>query len=1653
MNNFTKYPGLPRFLTISFLSSLILALHFLASPVFAQPQPEPDAETLQCASRLFGSMSQEHCEATCKTGGQHCKTITKIKGDSGDIDCYVCPRDESCHDIGLDDWIDCFNCDMNPKTECINAGWMPPGGFPGAPSGPIGGKTPGGTQCFKCVNKPDKCAASFPGTTWKATCDATCFAPKKCNFAGVAPDGFDCYKCVEPKAETCKDLKLLSNADCAACNADPKTQCVAAGFTKTWEACFKCVLKNLPPPPPPPKDCHAYMLVNNCNVCTFLDKDCEFVKVDDTLTCARCKDKPKKKECEPPDLNLWECQKCERDGGVCVGRTHARGEPDCYYCYKQNIPPPPTSCDEYHMPASCSPNPCSEDEDCVMSKMSKSLECAECIPRDDIPSTCDKYKMMSDCATCYRAQMACSPHFVPELGANCFKCYWPREPDSCQDLGFAETCTPNPCSEGQECVRHTPTKGLVCAACLQKKEDECPHGTSQGACPGSCSSQEVCVAEGDNCHSCEQKKVEEVQCKQGFAPGVCPGSCSSNQECVADGNCHACQKKKISCEDQGLSDGDTCIRNCPDGKCVQGREDDFGTRCWECQKKTVTQPECRQGFVPGACPGSCSSNQECAADGNCHACREKPRVALKHCDEMGKMYLDQCNQSCVENGGVCKHDGVDEYGTKCFKCNQRSAQDRCSFGFIPGQCFDITCSESDMCVESTRPGKKVCHKCQPIVSEGCAAAGYIPGGCPGTCDSTQECVNVKVGQEQCHICPIKERIKCHIGEWPGTCPGNCDTTTSICIQDGPCYFCDQNPTFTQPKKRCADYDLYDDCIACGWRSMDCVDKSPATDLYCKECKPNACRPHLTKDECKKCNWENADCSPVDKNGKFYPAGATIERGSGPQCYECDYGERCEDYGLVCNCYSCRPGTLCVPADRLYDGKICYACLKNVTVTVEYVIFIFDTPFGRYVLDKNKTLPSELGDFVPRKVMALAKLEEVNGVKQVAGFLKGGVNAAGMIPVNMENLTSTLQSALSSGGKFTESCFKDFKAAEVQEKIPAGSESTDQKKNKKKKGDEPAAQVAQGYGEDPLANVTITGPVFACGESSGKKALMVLDAGGNPTGLITQEAAKKSPDALKAAIQKAQSASETFLSLKSGGWQQLVKKYIGGFIDRGVSEVKEIVKDKKKKKKEEPEVQLDPNDPLYEKPEKGKKKRFLGILGGDSPSTPVVIGSMMKSGGRVLGAGAEVHKDKEPKTDYQWGLYTIGFTPKSDPQSAWNAVDADEKNVIVAVIDSGLDFTHPDGPRYIWKNPGETPDNKIDDDQNGYVDDVQGWSFLDNNNDLRDFRGHGTFVAGIIAARSNNGQGIAGINPGAVIMPLKVANEEGKANSFDIYRAIHYAVSHGARVINISMGARSISLMEQAAINTAREMNVFVAVASGNVGENISDHGPASASGVFSVGAVDISGERSTISNWGGNNGLLAPAEEIYSLLSMDAADRVLPSLRKLGYHTESGTSFSTPMVAATASLILVKHPNYTPADIEDVLQRTATDMYEEGWDGKSGAGLLNAAAALRDEVQSKLTVKLNALKKNLNDDKKFESIDVTATVRGDLDQFTISVGRGIHPGSFKPVAGPFKMEANKDWVARINDSDMRGSTDWVIRIEATDRTGKKYFAESAVDLK
>jgi len=376
---------------------------------------------------------------------------------------------------------------------------------------------------------------------------------------------------------------------------------------------------------------------------------------------------------------------------------------------------------------------------------------------------------------------------------------------------------------------------------------------------------------------------------------------------------------------------------------------------------------------------------------------------------------------------------------------------------------------------------------------------------------------------------------------------------------------------------------------------------------------------------------------------------------------------------------------------------------------------------------------------------------------------------------------------------------------------------------------------------------------------------------------------------------------------------------------------------------------------------------------------------------------------------------------------------------VAVIDSGLDLTHADGPRYVWTNPDEIATNGIDDDQNGYVDDINGWNFVSETNDITDDHGHGTFVAGIIAAKTNNGEGIAGINPGARIMPLKVLNGTGKSRILAVYRAIRYAVDNGARVLNLSLGGRGITKLEQVGINYAYAMGCIVVVAAGNEDGDVAEHGPPGARRAFSVAAINMDDKPRGSSNYGLNVAVAAPGHSIYSLTAKKGVrDGIFMPIIPGQYFRASGTSFSAPFVAGTASLIWSRFPDLSNRMIEDMILQSTKDIHKPGWDPQTGYGLLDGYEALKQDPGALLApriteVYINKVKRSIS------SVDVYGVIRGNLDHYVVRVGRGKKPGKWETVHGPVTTPVDHRLISRINGIYFSKGDQWSIRVDAVDR--------------
>ncbi len=288
----------------------------------------------------------------------------------------------------------------------------------------------------------------------------------------------------------------------------------------------------------------------------------------------------------------------------------------------------------------------------------------------------------------------------------------------------------------------------------------------------------------------------------------------------------------------------------------------------------------------------------------------------------------------------------------------------------------------------------------------------------------------------------------------------------------------------------------------------------------------------------------------------------------------------------------------------------------------------------------------------------------------------------------------------------------------------------------------------------------------------------------------------------------------------------------------------------------------------------------------------------------------------------WALDRIGAP------SAW-AAGINGAGITVAVVDTGVDHLHPDLQGTLWSNSREIAGNGLDDDANGYVDDALGWDFVDGDNDPMDAHGHGTHVAGLIAAQ-HNGQGGSGVAPGARIMPVRVLGASGTGSFSTVASGVRYAVANGARVINLSITGAIGTPDLAAAIVEASSLGALVVMAAGNEGA-ASPADPAAFAAIaglagLAVGAVDSSGLLAAFSNRAGPTPLDYLTAPGVGLIS---------SLPGASFGSLTGTSMAAPLVAGAAALLLSQRPTLTALDLEGLLIASAS----------RGSGQFNPTAA------------------------------------------------------------------------------------------------------------
>ena len=297
------------------------------------------------------------------------------------------------------------------------------------------------------------------------------------------------------------------------------------------------------------------------------------------------------------------------------------------------------------------------------------------------------------------------------------------------------------------------------------------------------------------------------------------------------------------------------------------------------------------------------------------------------------------------------------------------------------------------------------------------------------------------------------------------------------------------------------------------------------------------------------------------------------------------------------------------------------------------------------------------------------------------------------------------------------------------------------------------------------------------------------------------------------------------------------------------------------------------------------------------------------------------------------------------EEAWD-INKGSKDIIIAIVDTGVDWDHPDLRDNIWINEDEIVGNGIDDDNNGYIDDIRGWDFggesgTPDNDPSEDQPDHGTHVAGLASATTDNLVGIASIGFNSKIMAIKTSrnnlrDENGSALISDGYKGIKYAVDNGAQIINCSWGGYSYSAFAQSVIEYTTTNGALVVAAAGN--DNSSEaFFPSSYDGVLSVAATDHHDIRASWSNYGTKIDVSSPGVSIYSTWQTPSQ-----------YATLNGTSMASPIVAGLAALVTNQFPNYSPLQIGEQI-RASTDNINSinlQFANKLGSGRINAHKSL-----------------------------------------------------------------------------------------------------------
>ena len=439
----------------------------------------------------------------------------------------------------------------------------------------------------------------------------------------------------------------------------------------------------------------------------------------------------------------------------------------------------------------------------------------------------------------------------------------------------------------------------------------------------------------------------------------------------------------------------------------------------------------------------------------------------------------------------------------------------------------------------------------------------------------------------------------------------------------------------------------------------------------------------------------------------------------------------------------------------------------------------------------------------------------------------------------------------------------------------------------------------------------------------------------------------------------------------------------------------------------------------------------------------------------------VQKGSEYKIDFipndslvntQWALSKISA------YEAWEITQGAD-TVVVSVIDTGIDYKHPDLVNKVFINNGETgtdsqgrdkKSNGVDDDNNGFIDDYMGWDFtdrtgfpfdttggdyLDWDNDPMDENlfSHGTSVAGLIGAETNNGMGIAGVAPKIRILNNRAFDPQGYGEEDDVAAAILYSVLMGAKVINMSFGDYSYSHVLKDVVQYAYSKNVVLVASSGN--SNSPDpHYPSGYSEVISVGNSTSEDFVAGSSNYGSTLDMVAPGTQVKT------------TSRNWNYSDFNGTSAAAPFVSASAAMIL-SLKSFSNEEVKQILKSTADDIGQQGWDQRAGAGRLNLLRALT--VLAPSSIKFNFPRQDYSSSE--DTLRINATILSSyFKSFSLEYGTGLNPTSWTVLIDQEKNQVSgKD----IFNFPIAGLKDTVYTLRIKVEQTNAFTAEERVNFR